>query len=199
MNKATGGNQASPEVSVTPSASAAQESSSHSPDQPLREQARQVALRSAAYPNAVERTPIDTAISATLSAVEAEARRRAENDSADSRVWGGDDHFGGKAAALNELADWCRQQRGGGTGGMTPVERRRAHLEAIRGHLEAIRAQLEERRAALCLKRYTLMSPEVSQTTVRNVLNGRDHCITTLVAVADLLNADVEIRIIPRS
>lgn len=113
-----GGNPASTEVSVTPSASAAPTSSldpvteDQIMSETLRHQIREAvvyrALSGAWMPSDLS----DVAIDATLSAVEAEARRRAE----ELKLLDCDpyDRWEGYAAErLTEFADWCRQQREG--------------------------------------------------------------------------------------
>lgn len=67
-----------------------------------------------------------------------------------------------------------------------------------RSALDAIAVELETRRQAKRLKLYCLMSERVSPATVQRVFQGKDHRISTLVEIADLLDADVEIRLIPR-
>ncbi len=74
---------------------------------------------------------------------------------------------------------------------MSPDERRHAILTLIA-------AQLEHRRAEKAIKLYCLMSEDVAPSTVARVFAGKDHRITTLVDIADLMDADLEIRIVPR-
>lgn len=63
--------------------------------------------------------------------------------------------------------------------------------------LTRISAQLTLAKADKALK--ALASPRVSVNTVSRVLRGFDHRVTTLAAIADALNCDLEIRVTPRN
>lgn len=68
-----------------------------------------------------------------------------------------------------------------------------------RAILEIIKARLTELQAELALKQYQVGAGKVSPSTAHNVLNGKDHRITTLVEIADSMDCDVKIEIVRRS
>ena len=61
--------------------------------------------------------------------------------------------------------------------------------------LERLAAQLEDLRAERALKKYCLMSQQVSQGTVQRVFAGKNTSLAKLVSVVDLLGGDVIITI----
>lgn len=75
---------------------------------------------------------------------------------------------------------------------MTPDER----LQAV---LTLIAAQLTDLCAEQTIKVYTLSSNRVAPMTVRRILNKKNHTIESLLDVADLANADVEVIIRKRA
>lgn len=60
--------------------------------------------------------------------------------------------------------------------------------------LALIAAELELQRAELALKRSTIhLGGRISEGTVRNILRGRDHRVSSLVEIAEELGLEVEI------
>ena len=65
--------------------------------------------------------------------------------------------------------------------------------DRARALLALVAAQLEDLRAQQALKRDCLVSPRVSAASVRRVWAGKNTTIVTLLDIADLVDADVEI------
>lgn len=65
--------------------------------------------------------------------------------------------------------------------------------------LARIAATVEAQLQARQWKRTAFAHGKLHPNTVRNVLNGKDHRLSTLIALAEALECDLEINILPRT